>query len=59
MSSSDKLRKLSGKTYITKSLKLLLEEEICFEGIEISQRIILKCSTGHSDRNRVYKSLKI
>ena len=29
-----------------------------FEGNEIPQRIILICSTAHSDSNRVFKALK-
>jgi hypothetical protein len=29
-----------------------------FEGNEIPQRIVLICSTAHSDSNRVFKSLK-
>jgi len=49
----------SGKTYLlTKLLKLLEEKKIYYEGIEIPQRIILICSTAHSDSNRVFKSLK-
>ena len=49
----------SGKTYLlTKLLKLLEEKKMYFEGIEIPQRIILICSTAHSDSNRVFKSLK-
>ena len=49
----------SGKTYLlTKLLKLLEEKKIYYEGQEIPQRIILICSTAHSDSNRVFKSLK-
>ena len=49
----------SGKTYLlTKLLKLLEEKKMYFEGQEIQQRIILICSTAHSDSNRVFKSLK-
>jgi hypothetical protein len=49
----------SGKTYLlTKLLKLLEEKKMYFEGNEIPQRIILICSTAHSDSNRVFKSLK-
>jgi hypothetical protein len=49
----------SGKTYLlTKLLKLLEEKQMYFEGNEIPQRIILICSTAHSDSNRVFKSLK-
>ena len=49
----------SGKIYLlTKLLKLLEEKKIYYEGIEIPQRIILICSTAHSDSNRVFKSLK-
>ncbi len=49
----------SGKTYLlTKLLKLLEEKKMYYEGIEIPQRIILICSTAHSDSNRVFKSLK-
>ncbi len=44
----------SGKTYLlTKLLKLLEEKKIYYEGQEIPQRIILICSTAHSDSNRV------
>ena len=49
----------SGKTYLlTKLLKLLEEKKIYYEDQEIPQRIILICSTAHSDSNRVFKSLK-
>ena len=49
----------SGKTYLlTKLLKLLEEKKMYFEEKEIPQRIILICSTAHSDSNRVFKSLK-
>ena len=49
----------SGKTYLlTKLLKLLEEKKMYFEGIEIPQRIVLICSTAHSDSNGVFKSLK-
>jgi len=49
----------SGKTYLlTKLLKLLEEKKMYFEGNEIPQRIVLICSTAHSDSNRVFKSLK-
>ena len=49
----------SGKTYLlTKLLKLLEEKKIYYEEQEIPQRIILICSTAHSDSNRVFKSLK-
>jgi hypothetical protein len=49
----------SGKTYLlTKLLKLLEEKKIYYEDQGIPQRIILICSTAHSDSNRVFKSLK-
>jgi predicted AAA+ superfamily ATPase len=49
----------SGKTYsLTKLLKLLAEKKIYYEGQKIPQRIILICSTAHSDSNRAFKSLK-
>jgi hypothetical protein len=48
----------SGKTYlITKISKLLEEKKMFFEGYKIPQRIILICSTAHSDSYRVFKSL--
>ena len=49
----------SGKTYLlTKLLKTLEEKKIYEDDKVIPQRIILICSTAHSDSNKVFKSLK-
>jgi hypothetical protein len=49
----------SGKTYLlSKLLKTLEEKKIYENGNVIPQRIILICSTAHSDSNRIFKSLK-
>ena len=49
----------SGKTFLlTKLLKTLEEKKIYENGKAIPQRIILICSTAHSDSNKVFKSLK-
>ena len=48
----------SGKTFLlTKLLKTLEEKKIYENGKTIPQRIILICSTAHSDSNKVFKSL--
>jgi len=49
----------SGKSYLfVKLLKTLEEKKIYLHEKEIPQRIILICSTAHSDSNRVFKKLK-
>ena len=49
----------SGKTYLmTKLLKTIEKKKVYLDGHEVPQRIILICSTAHSDSNRVFKSLK-
>ena len=49
----------SGKSYLfTKLLKTLEEKKLYLNDKEIPQRIILICSTAHSDSNKVFKNLK-
>jgi len=49
----------SGKSYLfTKLLKTLEEKKIYLFNKEIPQRIVLICSTAHSDSNRIFKTLK-
>ena len=49
----------SGKTFlISKLLKTLEKKKIYDNGKVVPQRIILICSTAHSDSNKIFQSLK-